>query len=352
MKLEAKRASDIKMRAAKWLWTERVPLGSLTLLAGAEGIGKSSLTYALIAQVTTGTLEGVYYGQPKSVGIIATEDSWEHTIVPRLMAAGADLTKVFNIEVETHNGTPDFVQFPGDIEILGEAIRELDIALLILDPLMSRIGNGLDTHKDQEVRQALEPLVAMANRSGASVLGIIHINKRNSTDALNNLMGSRAFSAVARAVLYVAEDQEDRSTKYMSVAKSNLGPSSLPDLKFKLEGKDLGPYEGDDPIYEGLRISSSYLVWTGEQVDAVRDTLNYKRERKYASTGRKERIVDLVKEKPDLSKKGIWREIGGNYADVREEIGELLEDGDLVYFATFKIRAAEDSEPVPTMSSM
>src|SRR5690349_3618283 len=83
------------MRPVHWLWDQRLPLGALTLLAGREGIGKSTVAYALAAQITRGTLPGRYADQPRAVAVCATEDSWEHTISPRLVAAGADLDRVF-----------------------------------------------------------------------------------------------------------------------------------------------------------------------------------------------------------------------------------------------------------------
>ena len=43
---------------------------------------------------TRGYLPGACFGTPRAAIVVATEDSWEHTIVPRLMAAGADLTYV------------------------------------------------------------------------------------------------------------------------------------------------------------------------------------------------------------------------------------------------------------------
>lgn len=342
-RLDLHKASGIQIKATRWLWDKRVPLGALTLLAGAEGIGKSSLTYNLIAQITTGTLDGHYQGQPKSVFITASEDSWEHTIVPRLMATGADLSKVFKVEVEEFGGGTDHVHFPDDVEELGRGARANDVALIVLDPLMSRIGGGLDTHKDSEVRQALEPLVKMANDSGAAVLGIIHINKRNSNDALNNIMGSRAFTAVSRAVLYVQEDPEDRATKYVNQAKSNLGPTTgLADLAFQIQSKDLGEYQGDDPNYQGEHIFSSYLTWTGEEFGAAMNALNHKPARTYARDGRPARIVELVKEQPGISKNMIWKTIGGNRPEVLAEINELLDSSELVLFGTFKIGPAEE----------
>ena len=121
--------------------------------------------------------------------------------MPRLMAAGADLNQVFRIDVVTEDGFDGLLTLPSDISALFDAVASSAAALLLLDPLMSRLSAHLDSHKDAEVRIALEPLTAFAKHTGISVLGIIHVNKSGSGDALNSIMGSRAFGSVARAVL-------------------------------------------------------------------------------------------------------------------------------------------------------
>jgi hypothetical protein len=92
-------AADFKPQRVLWLWDKRLPRGMLALLAGREGLGKSSIALERGARITRGQLEGDLHGVPKSVIVVATEDSWEHTIVPRLMAAGADLKRVFRANV-------------------------------------------------------------------------------------------------------------------------------------------------------------------------------------------------------------------------------------------------------------
>ena len=140
-------------------------LGTLSLLAGREGLGKSSLVAWLIAQMTRGTLPGDLYGRPRAVIIAATEDSWEHTLVPRLMAAGADLHMVLRVDVMTSKGFTVDVSLPEDIPAVKQLAQQANVALMVLDPIMSRLHN-LDTHKDAEVRIALEPLVRMADEVG------------------------------------------------------------------------------------------------------------------------------------------------------------------------------------------
>src|SRR5664280_2838144 len=116
-------ASTIQMKSVHWLWKSRIPLGELTLLAGREGIGKSTIAFQIAAWLTRGELDGWFYGSPKNVIIAATEDSWEHTIVPRLTGAGADLDKVFRVDVivdESRHGT---LTLPRDVDELRKLAR-------------------------------------------------------------------------------------------------------------------------------------------------------------------------------------------------------------------------------------
>lgn len=260
-------ASTITMRAVHWLWHERLALGTLALMGGREGIGKSLCVYTIVASATTGGLPGDYANTPKSVIIVATEDSWEHTIVPRLTAAGADLTKVFRADVHTSDLGETLLSLPRDVQALEDAILEVGAAIVVLDPLMSRVAATLDTHKDQEVRQALEPLVALADRTKCVVLGLIHVNKTISTDALTTLMGSRAFAAVARAVLFVMTDPNDEHTRLLGQAKNNLGRMDLPTLAFTIAQVQVG----DD---FGTPIMTAKLEWAGDSTLSIREAMS------------------------------------------------------------------------------
>lgn len=259
-------ASAIKIRPVLWAWHERIPMGSLVLLAGREGIGKSTLAYTLAAAVTRGLLPGRFYGKPKAVIVAATEDSWEHTIVPRLMAAGADLEQVFRVDMASAPGLDEVLNLPRDMAALEAVISDADAGLLLLDPLMSRLGN-LDTHKDAEVRKALEPLTAMANRTHTAMLGLIHVNKGNSTDPLSTIMGSRAFVAVARAVLFAVADPEDEGLILLGQSKNNLGRKDLPTLAFRIVGCKVADTD-EGPVWTGR------LDWQQDSTRSVQDVLS------------------------------------------------------------------------------
>lgn len=300
-------ASTIKVRPVRWLWEGRVPLGSLTLLGGREGIGKSTIGYTLAAQVTRGTLPGVYFGQPRAVIVAATEDSWEHTIVPRLMAAEADLDRVYRVDVTTEEGVYASLTLPVDLLALENAVNEVDAALILLDPLLSRLSAKLDTHKDAEVRIALEPLTTLADRCGAAVIGLIHVNKGTSSDPLTLLMASRAFAAVARAVLFVMKDPDDENKKLMGTPKNNLGRTDLPTLCFAI-------------VSEHVATTDEGEVWTG-RVDWL---------------GESERTIDQVME--ELGEGGTVRSATTEAAGWLED--HLTSQGGSDEWATIKTAGA------------
>jgi hypothetical protein len=238
------RASQIRPARVHWLWDGRLAVGTIGLLAGREGIGKSLIAYWLASMITRGVLPGEHYRQPRAVIVAASEDSWAYTIVPRLIAAGADLDLVYRVEVVTDDVHSE-ITMPNDLHELERVAAETGAVLLILDPLMSRLSDRLDTHRDAEVRRALEPMAALADRARLAVLGIIHHNKSGSTDPLQLVMGSKAFTAVARSVHTVLLDPEDETDtrRLFGTPKNNLGKTDLPTLAFTIASH---PVETDD----------------------------------------------------------------------------------------------------------
>jgi hypothetical protein len=256
-------------RRVRWLWAERMPLGALTLLGGREGIGKSILAYTVAAEITKGTLEGELYGQPRPVVVAATEDAWAETIIPRLIVAGADRSLILRVDVKLIDGRSSVLTLPQDIEGLHQATTDCGAALVLLDPLMSRLDAALDAHRDKEVRQALEPMVDYADQGRYSVLGLIHVTKSTSNDPLTLLMASRAFAAVARAVLFTTLDAEQPGMRLLGQAKNNMGKLDLPTLMFEI----VEAVAGQDPD-DGLDILTGKLRWGGVSQRSILDALH------------------------------------------------------------------------------
>jgi AAA domain-containing protein len=229
-------AQDVPIKPTYWLWEDRIPAGALTLGPGREGIGKSLFCCWLSGQVTAGTLPGVHRGRPRSVIYAATEDSWERTIAGRLRAAEADLSRVFRIEVTEVDGTPVPLSLPADCAALAEVIPTYDVGLIIVDPLISAVDSRINPNQDRELRRALEPLVRLADDTGAAVFGLAHFNKASGTDALSRVTGSRAFAAVARAAIAFARDPDaEDGSCVISQVKSNLGRLDVPSLRYQVD---------------------------------------------------------------------------------------------------------------------
>jgi RecA-family ATPase len=249
--LKATKASDIEMTATRWLWEEDehcwIPQGHLVGFGGREGVGKSTWCAHLAAKVTRGVLRGDSYGKPRGVIIVSTEDDWSATITPRLSAAGADLDRVFHVTAVEPDGLEGVLSLPGDLPELEKIIRDHDVALVILDPLLTLISSKLDTHRDAEVRQALGPMTRLAHDTGVSLLGLVHVNKSSEGDLLNRIMASRAIVGVPRAFLFCAkydkgeEEQPDSAAVLSGGAefvfgqiKSNLAAKVGISLRYRM----------------------------------------------------------------------------------------------------------------------
>lgn len=266
-------ASEIEPEPVVWAWhheddltggSGRIPLGSLSVAAGREGTGKSSFGIWLAAMITRGTLPGSLYGTPHAVIYAAVEDSWKYTLVPRLIAAGADLTKVYRVEVVEDEQDGTTLSLPIDNALLEREMRQVGAALLVLDPLMSTIGAGIDTHRERDVRVALDPLARLADRARCVVLGIAHFNKGGGTDPSSLITGSGAFKNVPRSVFGFAADPE--GDRVMTQTKNSLGRLDLPSLAYQIEGVEVPTRLG--PAHVGR------LVWLGESDRSVTDILS------------------------------------------------------------------------------
>jgi len=266
--------------------------------------------------------------------IAATEDSWEYTIVPRLMAAGAELSLVFRVDVDAAEGADSSLSLPRDLPAVERLIIEQGAVVMMLDPILSRLDAGLDSHKDGEVRQALEPLVAVAERTGCSMLGLIHVNKSTSSDPLTTLMASRAFAAVARAVLFVMVDPEDEKTRLLGQPKNNLGRSDLPTLAFQIEGAKVAD-TAEGPVWTGR------LHWTGESDRSIRDALQ-----QAAETGGGNRTV--VSEAADWLQDYLASKDGSaDSADVKREGAKAGHSKDALHRARTKLKVTTISVGFP-----
>lgn len=219
--------SDLTPEPVRWLWQYWLALGKLHILAGAPGQGKTTIALAAMATVTIGGRwpDGSRC-EPGNVLMWSGEDDPADTLLPRLIAAGADRSRCYFVSGTRIDGELQAFDPARDMQALEYQARAIGgVKLLVVDPVVSAVAG--DSHKNTEVRRALQPLVDLASRLDAAVLGISHFSKAGAgSDPASRVVGSIAFTAVARVVLVAAkvkgEDGEDR--RILARGKSNIGP--------------------------------------------------------------------------------------------------------------------------------
>jgi putative DNA primase/helicase len=227
--LMIERASAINMRGVEWLWAGRIPIGAQTVLAGMPGTGKSTLTAAIVAIVTNG---GTWPDGSKApqgdVLLLSAEDSAGATLVPRLVAAGANIDRVHIIKGTHAAGKRQTFNLASDVELLERAATEIgNVRLIIVDPISAYFGSS-GAGSNSSIRAILEPFGEFAERMGIAVCSVTHFTKSKGGAALNRVLGSIAITGAARAAYMVGKDPKDENRRVLISLKNNLAPEAAP----------------------------------------------------------------------------------------------------------------------------
>jgi putative DNA primase/helicase len=259
--------ADVEPEKIEWLWPGRIAIGKQTLIGGEPGLGKSQITAALAATVTTGGAWPCEEGRAPlgSVIILSAEDDASDTIRPRLDAAGADVRSVYIVTAvrQGHGRGRRTFNLQADLQLLEQTILQIgNVRLVIIDPVSSYLGK-IDSHKNAEVRGTLEPLGVMASRLRVAVVSITHFSKGAGQSAVNSFIGSIAFVAAARAAFIVTRDPDnaDPARRLFVQAKNNLAPDAG-GLAFRVEQRLVGK-----------DIVASATTWEGERITRTADEI-------------------------------------------------------------------------------
>jgi hypothetical protein len=237
-----RRLSDIQPRAVAWLWEPYVPQGAITILTGDPGAGKSYIALAVASRMSLLGRGTIY---------LTVENSPEYTLRPRFDSLGGDPSRIFLLEgVDTGDGEVRGVQLQ-DVAIIERVISEQQARFVVIDPIQSYLGAHIDAHRANETRPALDGLVRLAERTGATLLIVRHASKNGSGRAIYKGQGSIDFTAAARSELMAGETQDHR--RALVHIKSNLGPFG------PAQGYEIG---STNPA--GTVVTAGYFRWTGE----------------------------------------------------------------------------------------
>ena len=284
-KVTAIKAASVKPKPMNWLWLNRVPAGAITWGVGKPGNAKSLWATDLAARVSSGADfpdNAKNTMGPKKVLMYCGEDDLHRTVVPRLMAAGANLdniTLLDNSSFEVYDREWNRVDrrsidLSQDCKTVSHLIHDNpDIALLILDPTTGVYGNR-NTNHDKDMRPIMNELRDMCEKPGLTIIGITHTNKRGEAAAIDQIQGASSIAGAARAAWLFTRDSEsdDEHAHVMTCIKSNLSDNH-DGLKLLTKAVEVSPEVGSHPM----------IVWgesTKMQADEANQALREKRETK------------------------------------------------------------------------
>lgn len=245
-RLDIVRMADVEPEPVEWLWRGRLARGKPTILMGDPGLGKSLITHWIAATVSRGgEWPDGQRCEPGAAILFTTEDGLADTVAPRLLAAGADMAKVYAVRgvIENHEDYASrMFALNEHLAMLEAIIAETGAIYVAMDPVSAYLGPDVNSHKEADVRAVLGPLSLLAERTRVVLLMVMHLNKGTGVSALYRASGSIAFPAVARVVLGIGPDPNDDTGKrrVLLPVKMNIGKPTE-GIGYHIETAAIGP---------------------------------------------------------------------------------------------------------------
>lgn len=220
------RADGLSPQGIEWIWPGYLARRKLHSIAGPAGTNKTTAAIAIASTITQGgRWPDGSVADVGSVLVWSGEDGIEDTLLGRAIAHGAELSRLYFVRgTHSANGSRAFDPSSDMKDLASKAARIPGLALLIVDPVVLTVKGDSNTNGD--VRRGLQPLVELAERTGAAAIGITHFSKGTTgKNPVERVTGSLAFGAAPRIVLAVAKmPAEQGGGRVLLRAKSNIGP--------------------------------------------------------------------------------------------------------------------------------
>jgi DNA polymerase len=271
--LESIRADQVTMRAIDWLWPHRFAVGKIGIVCGLPDQGKGQILCYFAARVTSALEwpngEGIC---PRgNVVILSAEEDPGDSLVPRLVAAGADLSRIELLKMvrdhdaKTGEARRRMFSLVTDLEKLRRKIVAVgDVRIVLIDPVSAYLGVGkVDSYRDTDVRAVLGPLKELAEELRVAVVTVMHWNKKTDvTDALLRVSNSMAFVGLPRHAYGVIADSENDRKLFVRAKNNDAAVGDNKTLAFRFATREAGV----DPV-TGEAIFAPFIVWDQGFVD-------------------------------------------------------------------------------------
>lgn len=229
---------QVEVEKIDWLLYPFIPFGKVTIVQGDPGEGKTTMVLQIIAKLTKGegvlpvdenteTKEKITATEPVNVIYQTAEDGLGDTIKPRLLAAGADCSRVLVID----DNEQALTMMDARLE---EAIIQTKARLVVLDPIQGFLGADVDMHRANEIRPLMKRMAVLAEKHHCAIVLIGHMNKNSNGKSPYRGLGSIDFQAAARSVLIVGRVKDDPEIRVVCHVKSSLAPEGK-SIAFRLD---------------------------------------------------------------------------------------------------------------------
>ncbi len=298
--------ADVRPEKIAWLWPGRLPRGKFVVLIGDPGVGKSTICVDIMARVTRGGdwPDGGQASQGTAV-LLTAEDGLADTVRPRMDAAGGDPSRVCVLRSMKDQGGRRMFSIGSDLADLERLVHEHHASLVVVDPVSAYLGK-VDSFRDSDIRMLLAPLAEMAERTGTTVVGVMHLNKKEQKQIINRAQGSIAFVASARAVFGVVKDKDVPGRVLFLSIKMNVGkePSGL---SYRFQEAENGTVRlAWDPAPVHVTADDAFAVPPPEDKSERDRAEEFLRE--LLADGRvPSKVVVAVAEKAGIAQRTLWR---------------------------------------------
>ena len=248
--------SEIASKAGSlsWAWPGWIPSGCLSMILGAQNVGKSFFAAHAIA-VLTGAIAGWPDGtKPERTGrvILAETEGFRSEYARRLLALGVKPDAVL-FPTDAEEDAFFVADLLRDLEALADLAIEVDAAALVVDSLSG--GHSLDENS-ADMRRVLKALAQLAGELSIPVLVVHHLRKKNALEAdagrpsIDRARGSSTVTQFTRAILGIwREDDSPEAPARLEVVKLNFGRPPVP-LGFTIGESGLVFCAAPEPVRE------------------------------------------------------------------------------------------------------
>lgn len=214
--------SDIEKEYVEWLVPGYIPKGTITIIGGDGGLGKTSLWCNIASAISNGKpcvlQDGNEVMYPRGEVIyFSGEDDTARVLRARLEQNGANLYNIKTLQMDDDAFTS--LSIGGAlIEGIIEARRPM---LVIFDPIQLFIKNA-DMSKRNDMRQTMTNLTKLGTKYGTTFILVMHTNKRDKIGSFRDKLSDSAdLWDIVRSVIALGRNQNNEN--FITHEKSNYG---------------------------------------------------------------------------------------------------------------------------------